>query len=57
MMLTDKFLVDEKTQEKRFKVCIPCQYYDKDKNKCMKCGCFLKWKIKFKYSSCPINKW
>ena len=35
MMLTDKFLVDEKTQEKRFSVCKPCHYYNKDKNKCI----------------------
>jgi len=57
MLLENIILVDEKTQEDRLNICMPCEHYNKEKIKCRKCGCPLKWKTKLKYASCPLKKW
>jgi len=48
--------VDKKTEEKRWDHCKGCTFLTKN-NRCRKCGCFMKAKVKFKQASCPIGIW
>lgn len=47
---------DEKQQE-RLDLCKACEYYQAKDARCMKCGCFLKFKSMFEAWHCPIGKW
>jgi|TARA_Y100000310_G_scaffold7847_1_gene8519 hypothetical protein len=48
--------VDKKIENKRWDHCSNCTFLT-EKNRCNKCGCFMKAKIKFKKASCPIGIW
>jgi hypothetical protein len=42
-------------EEKRKEICNNCE-----KNKigiCTKCGCVIKFKVKFEQNQCPLGKW
>jgi len=45
------------TQEKRALICSECPELIKETFRCGKCGCFLKYKIAWSTTSCPIDKW
>lgn len=47
----------EEEVAKRQAICDGCEYYAKDSQRCQKCGCFLKIKIKLETEHCPIQKW
>ena len=49
--------VDDEEFERRMTLCRACPLYDKEQNRCRKCGCKLKGKARFKAGSCPIQKW
>lgn len=34
-----------------------CGFYIEEKNRCVKCGCYLKAAIKWATKHCPIKKW
>jgi hypothetical protein len=52
----ENFVVpDEEFQIKRKKICQSCEH--NKFNFCVKCGCVIPLKTKFKFSSCPIGKW
>ena len=53
----DPRLVSKEEGDRRRKICNTCEYFDKDRNRCKKCGCALKAKIAFKSARCPLNKW
>ena len=48
--------VDKKIENKRWDHCKGCTFLTKN-NRCRKCGCFMKAKVKFKQASCPIGIW
>lgn len=48
---------DQNTIDKRFSICLECEYLIKTTNTCQKCGCFMALKTKLKNVTCPINKW
>lgn len=48
---------DDELKEKRASICSTCPYLDKENFKCTHCGCWLKYKIAWATSSCPIEKW
>ena len=48
--------VDEKTKDERWDHCKGCTFLTK-RDRCVKCGCFMKLKVKFKGASCPIGIW
>ena len=50
-------LVPEEVSKLRLEECGRCDYYDKQQNRCRKCGCYMKVKVKFVNTSCPIGKW
>ncbi|QDP62276.1 MAG: hypothetical protein GOVbin2066_43 [Prokaryotic dsDNA virus sp.] len=48
--------VDKKTEEERWNHCKGCTFLTKN-NRCTKCGCFMKVKVKFNKAKCPIGIW
>lgn len=43
--------------DQRLSICSTCNRYDKNKNKCLECGCFLEFKTFILSEECPIGKW
>lgn len=48
-------LVSDEVREKRWSMCQGCPFLQE--NRCSKCGCFMKVKVAFQTSKCPIDKW
>lgn len=48
-------LLPDEERERRWAVCQGCPFLQKDR--CTKCGCFMKVKVAFHTSKCPENKW
>lgn len=48
---------DMNLQQQRLDICNDCSFYDKENDRCKKCGCFLKVKTKWLSSQCPLKKW
>ena len=45
-------------QESRYSICkTDCLFYDGGYSRCLKCGCFVKFKSKLEAWHCPIGKW
>lgn len=38
----------------RVEICNSCEYRDSIKERCMKCGCFIKAKARLRLSHCPL---
>lgn len=49
-------MVDRNIAEERFDICEACEHLT-SMNRCRRCGCFMKAKVKFKRASCPARKW
>tara|TARA_R110000868_G_scaffold201591_3_gene449109 strand:+ start:3020 stop:3307 length:288 start_codon:yes stop_codon:yes gene_type:complete len=49
-------LVDDSVRELRIKTCRECPQFTPDE-RCVECGCFMKIKVAFVTSKCPIGKW
>lgn len=47
--------VNEQIEQERFSICSSCEYLVEDR--CRKCGCFMKKKVKLGPGKCPIDKW
>ncbi len=43
--------------EKRKAICNGCEFFNKQSERCMKCGCYMAVKVYLKASNCPIGKW
>lgn len=54
---TGKMLVTDSVKTARYDMCKSCPAYDANKNRCTKCGCYMKAKVEFVASKCPLNKW
>ncbi len=50
-------LCSEEVSKLRIEECERCNYYDKQQTRCRKCGCYMKVKVKFTNTKCPIGKW
>tara|TARA_R110002051_G_scaffold63610_1_gene115802 strand:- start:954 stop:1145 length:192 start_codon:yes stop_codon:yes gene_type:complete len=50
------FMTSETTSGGRFDICKKCPFLTK-RNRCKKCGCFMKLKTKLSLAKCPIGKW
>lgn len=48
-------LVSEEERVRRWSICQGCENLLNDR--CTQCGCFMKVKVAFKTSNCPIEKW
>jgi len=51
----NKTLIDDTVREHRWSVCQTCPRLQNDR--CLECGCFMKVKVAFQTSVCPLNKW
>ena len=52
-----KMLVGGDEFEKRFFACQSCAVYDRQRNRCRKCGCLAGKNLWLKTESCPLNRW
>lgn len=41
----------------RLDICKSCENFNSENYKCKLCGCFMKAKVLFPNTKCPINKW
>lgn len=48
-------LLSDEEREARWSICQSCPFLQNDR--CTKCGCFMKVKVAFKTSKCPMEKW
>lgn len=55
--LVTKWTERAKKSRERLSICIDCEHLEKQYYVCKQCGCFLKGKIMFPNSVCPIDKW
>ena len=53
----NELMVDDYEKQRRYNICEVCEHFGKHYKRCKKCGCYLKMKIQFKVSECPIKKW
>jgi len=51
----NKTLVDDNTRIRRWSICQECPRLQNDR--CLECGCFMKVKVAFQTSVCPLSKW
>jgi hypothetical protein len=49
--------ISKKEKTTRLEICKSCDFFDKESERCKKCGCYLKWKTGWRSQSCPIGKW
>jgi uncharacterized paraquat-inducible protein A len=56
-VVNDPNKVDDAVYEQRLDVCKSCNFYDVEQNRCMRCGCWLKYKARYSAGQCPIGKW
>ena len=54
--LKNVWIHDQDVIDKRWAICQECEFLTA-KNRCKKCGCFMKKKIKVATVACPIGKW
>ena len=50
-------LATAEEQAERLEICKGCEHYIKDQNRCLECGCFLKWKARMEAWNCPLGRW
>lgn len=43
--------------KKRAETCSACPSLNKEEYRCGECGCYLKYKIPWATSECPLNRW
>lgn len=48
-------LVSDEIRNSRWSTCLDCPFLQE--NRCSKCGCFMKVKVAFQTSKCPVGKW
>ena len=51
----NKTLVEDEVHNNRWTVCQSCPRLQNDR--CLECGCFMKVKVAFNTSVCPLDKW
>lgn len=52
----NKNLVDDDVRTTRWSICTSCPRLT-EKDRCLECGCFMKVKVAFVTSKCPLEKW
>ena len=53
----NKVAASDKKVKMREKTCLHCDWFEKKKLRCIKCGCIVPIKIRLEEESCPLNKW
>ena len=47
----------KKNQKLRLSICRSCDFFQKDSQRCLKCGCYVNIKTSWASESCPEGKW
>lgn len=42
---------------KRWKICMDCDRLFRPTRQCKECGCFMKVKVRLRWTKCPLGKW
>lgn len=45
------------TVASRLAECTICRDYRRSTGQCMKCGCFVRVKVRLAFAKCPVGKW
>ena len=53
----DKVAASDGKVKMRERICLHCDWFEKEKLRCVKCGCVVPIKIRLEEESCPLNKW
>ncbi len=53
----EQVFVSEEEKARRLEICGACEFFEKVKSRCSKCGCYMETKAKFNSVKCPIDKW
>ena len=53
----DKVAASDGKVKMRERICLHCDWFEKEKLRCIKCGCVVPIKIRLEEESCPLNKW
>ena len=53
----DKVAASDEKVKIREKTCLHCDWLDKKRLRCIRCGCAIPIKIRLEEESCPLNKW
>jgi hypothetical protein len=55
----ERLKVTPEEAKTRMNTCLGCEFLvgDSNKERCKKCGCWLRMKTQFKAESCPVGKW
>jgi hypothetical protein len=48
---------DQAEGNRRKSICSSCEFFNKEQDRCTKCGCYMAVKAYLKASNCPIGKW
>lgn len=51
----NKTLVDDGERVRRWNICTECPRLQNER--CLECGCFMKVKVAFQTSKCPLGNW
>lgn len=43
--------------EHRLEICMACEFYRPNRDRCSKCGCFMNLKTRLENARCPVKKW
>ena len=56
---TGHFTVSKEEQKRRMEICHVCEYFDKERNRCKLCGCYLRAKMRLSSDKnlCPDGRW
>ena len=44
-------------QAEALRVCFACNHWDKQQSRCLKCGCFARFKVRLLAWDCPLGRW
>lgn len=47
----------EDEAKRRLSICDNCEFYNKQRSRCTKCGCYMAIKTYLKAERCPVGKW
>jgi hypothetical protein len=49
--------VSDTQKQSRLNICNECSFFDKEQQRCKKCGCYMAAKTMLTAEKCPIGKW
>lgn len=55
--MISNYFVEKQIAQSRYDMCKECNHFIKITTQCKVCGCFMKVKVKFADSKCPLDKW